>query len=783
MELHTSKRESILVDSSLHSLMHDQVYLDIREIDRRVSHSEMGRFSTLLPSRTGLRPLLHRLLQAKTTTVILVIFTVFSLIGDDLRMLAFTKFADPATDVCLLLVIGGFSLEITLTLWLQADYRCSLFCTLDILSTISLIMDVSWFSESGFGQGIQSGVMPAQTAFRASRAGSRTTRIIRFLRLFRILRLVRLYRATHAAVQNKSNQVQDDLPIPTESRIGRKLSGLTTKRVITIILVLMILLPLCDVSIYLDLSITSGVYGTDFIQKSIGSMSWLQVVYQFIDYHQDDRRPLIFLSIESLQSSFIWSTHVDPDDLRLTEKYISVSGDIVAVFDLRADTQLEAALSLCRTFFICAAFTIGVFYLTKDANDMVIVPIEKMMHKVKRISENPLLPLDEELNDVYDMDTAQHCCHIDTQHQKETAVLENSILKISALLGLSFGEAGAAIISSNFEKTGKVNLMMEGNKIQAIFGLCDVRNFTDTTEVLQEDILMFINEIAGIVHYTVTAHLGAPNKNVGDAFLFVWKTPEDSPLSYLTNLADLSIISCLKIVAYLCSSPKILKYHTHHQLMRRMPNYSVKLGFGLHYGWAIEGPMGSDLKIDVSYLSPHVIITEKLQELTKKYGVSVVFSSYLFEILSSPVQIRSRHIDTVLFRACEAPMRIYAFDVETNFLVSQTHHIFCKETAKKKKQLLMQEMKVPGFHVFLKFSLSRKLLMVKANLEEDFYQLFRMAVLAYEKGEWDTSRFLLERARNEGGEDQPTEALYKLLQEHDFHCPADWKGYREIPDC
>jgi hypothetical protein len=30
----------------------------------------------------------------------------------------------------------------------------------------------------------------------------------------------------------------------------------------------------------------------------------------------------------------------------------------------------------------------------------------------------------------------------------------------------------------------------------------------------------------------------------------------------------------------------------------------VKLGFGMHVGWAIEGMIGSNFKADASYLSP-----------------------------------------------------------------------------------------------------------------------------------------------------------------------------------
>lgn len=57
----------------------------------------------------------------------------------------------------------------------------------------------------------------------------------------------------------------------------------------------------------------------------------------------------------------------------------------------------------------------------------------------------------------------------------------------------------------------------------AIFGFCDIRNFTDTTEVLKEDVMVFVNEIAKILHKIVDKYQGSPNKNIGDAFLVVWK--------------------------------------------------------------------------------------------------------------------------------------------------------------------------------------------------------------------------------------------------------------------
>jgi hypothetical protein len=38
--------------------------------------------------------------------------------------------------------------------------------------------------------------------------------------------------------------------------------------------------------------------------------------------------------------------------------------------------------------------------------------------------------------------------------------------------------------------------MLPGRKQCAIFGFCDIRNFNDATEVLEEDIMVFVNTIA-----------------------------------------------------------------------------------------------------------------------------------------------------------------------------------------------------------------------------------------------------------------------------------------------
>ena len=57
----------------------------------------------------------------------------------------------------------------------------------------------------------------------------------------------------------------------------------------------------------------------------------------------------------------------------------------------------------------------------------------------------------------------------------------------------------------------------------AIFGFCDIRNFTDSTEVFQESVISLVNKVASIVHQNTIRYGGQPNKNIGDAFLLVWR--------------------------------------------------------------------------------------------------------------------------------------------------------------------------------------------------------------------------------------------------------------------
>lgn len=113
------------------------------------------------------------------------------------------------------------------------------------------------------------------------------------------------------------------------------------------------------------------------------------------------------------------------------------------------------------------------------------------------------------------------------------------------------------------------------------------------------------------------------------------------------QIADMSLFSFLKIIAKINKFSHILEYNKNPDLNARMPGYKVKMGFGLHQGWGIEGAIGSCFKIDASYLSPNVNMSARLEAATKQYGVPLLVSGDMYEVFTPEIKGICREIDKV----------------------------------------------------------------------------------------------------------------------------------------
>jgi class 3 adenylate cyclase len=762
------------------------------------------------PRRTlTLREKIEKLLDSNQSTIFMSVITVYVLFADDIRNLATTKDADDVWFAFACICLALFSLELVISCIVKKDYLWSFYFWLDLIATLSMIPDIGWIwypmigiEEDGDSGGNASQI---QKAGRASKAGTRTSRVIRIIRLIRLIRIVKLYKNAQTAMKNRA-QDDDDIEefqaqMPIESRVGKKLSDLTIKRVIILVLILLLILPLFDTDFYIT-DPYSWDFGLDELMELRGNAGFDVVRQQYIAYHEDDAYPLIYISYEDMKSeTYEWDTDTKTEDLRFAEKYYASSDyEAVAVFDIRYENRVTSGLNICRTVFVCIVLTLGAIYFTKDANDLVITPIEKMMDKVNKIARNPMMASEVRKNDIFELINnneqgcwAKICKSKENTNEYETTILEDTIIKIGVLLALGFGEAGSSIIATNMERAGDLDPTLSGTRCMAVFGFCDIRNFTDSTEILLEGVMLFVNEIAQIVHGVVDHFQGAANKNIGDAFLLVWKLNKDDVEEGEEGLqvrndskrgmyiADCALTAFLKIIAKINRDPVILKYKTHEQLNKRMPNYAVKMGFGLHIGWAIEGAIGSEYKIDASYLSPHVNMASRLEAATKQYGVPFLLSGSIYDMLSTQAKMLCRHIDTVTVKGSEKPMRLYTSDVDPKDL---TPTLASKErmSTRLKRKKLRQALEKGMLNSYSILENSKELRSMRSHITEEFISTFDKGMQAYIAGDWGDAKDWIEKALELKPQDGPSETLINVMSEEDFKAPSDWSGYRVLTE-
>ena len=815
----------------------------------------------------------HWIYQSIMTT-----FTVYILFADDIKMICTDSSSDDIFSSICVMIMGLFTLEFIVSSVVVEDYFLGFYFWLDFVSIVSMLLDVHWFYNFLIsiitGQDVTStlphadsntNVKSISAIAKAGRGAKVSSRVIRILRIVRLVRITKLYKASEKLIEEimnrdikkqklenekNGNQVDNDAngevqneEIPQESKVGKKLSDLTTRRVIILVLAMMIGIILFDSSFYMS-PLTSMDFGIKVFNDfdSVMEPDFNLTFDIYVNEHKNISSPIIFAQVGFL-SFGDYNTTIS---LREDEKIFS-SDDCsnlipnnteysvcIAVFDDRASSHLSSTLNIVKTIFICMVLSGGAICFSKDTSEMVLEPIESMIKKIKEISKNPIEAMQNNEKEDYAKSLLEeedkekkNClsllsCNKDGESKKkeaplETVILENTITKIGALLALGFGEAGSEIIAKNMQNNanGDVNPLLPGKKVMAIYGFCDIRNFTDTTEVLQEKVMIFVNEIAEIVHEITAEHCGSANKNIGDAFLLVWKFEEtfvDSNKSTgdltlknipaVNQICNMALISFIKILANVHKSYKLDKYRKNEGLNKRIKNYCVKMGFGLHLGWSIEGAIGSTFKIDASYLSPNVNVASKLEEKTKEYGVMLVISGEFIKFVSDDARLRARIIDKFIGENGEEET-VYTVDIDITALkiedtdsdedieIVQQHNstniinaISMKKLEKYKKRLkrkLNYDDAINGRrNVWREFEESDfDYSIMRRKFTEEFYENYNIGFENFMTGDWLLAKKYFETAEEIlGDKDGPTENLMHIMKEYNFVRPHDWKGNR-----
>merc|ERR1711871_1693059 len=382
------------------------------------------------------------------------------------------------------------------------------------------------------------------------------------------------------------------------------------------------------------------------------------------------------------------------------------------------------------------------------------------------------------------------------EEQYETAMLMSTINKIQKLLRVGFGSAGGEIVAKNLKfavergETPKVASKF-GLRVYGVWGFCIIEDFNEILVALDEDVFAFVNTIASMVHTEVQNNNGAVNKNIGEAFLLTWKTkPASDPITgkridkdtqdYYTEkilgeglpgleqqvAADSALAACTVIAEKVdtevdtmlngvsCTCPandgkSIL------EALRTSPllgeRFRIHMGVGLNYGWGIEGAIGSEHKVDASYLSPNVNTAARLETANHQFGTKMLISLNVVTMMTAESRDSLRCIECVRPKGVKIGIRIHTSD--------QIMSLADPFTEEGRKTKVLPKCASPEF---------------QAAYKEGFE--------AYFTGDWGTAKSKMEECASIDPDDTPTQVILTQMRERGDAWNDYWVTIPGAPD-
>jgi len=532
----------------------------------------------------------------------------------------------------------------------------------------------------------------------------------------------------------------------------------------------------------------------------------------------DDVREKYFPSgITALGEAFSCN---EGDEYKATKQYVGTASDpgvvkITACFDEGHYMEQSCQKQVINTICLMVILIVGVSYLNNDTTEYVVRPVKNMLKNVQKLAHDPFYLWDSpqvtgtagavmgsattrfvDANESESEDDSDEEW-LNLPPENEIHILQTTVMKISQLLALAFGRAGWNIIrNAVLKNNNQETISQSGSKIRGIFLFSDIRGFTEVSECLGKNIIVFVNDVASVVHETTAEFNGATNKNIGDAFLAVWTFPGSVTVRgrsvktcvhdeeymidgiiprEISDMVNRALIATIKIQIRIYRSDKLNAYRVEKAIVNRYKHsFTVRLGCGLHVGWAIEGAIGSNHKIDATYLSQHVNISEILECKTKLYKVRFLITDQFVRLLPKVALDFVRPVDHVTTKELKEKGNIYTVDLPKYLKYhnqKRTSHSQSQNAERTVKEWKKNHTSSENL-----YETDQDLLDLREYQATiaDFKDVYLEGFDAYRKGDWKMATDSFRKALELKTEDGPTSELLRFMESLDFTPPDNW---------
>jgi hypothetical protein len=145
------------------------------------------------------------ILEGVGYSIFISVVTLVTLFADDFRLIFFSPSFDDHFSVVAIVCMCVFGFEIIVLSLVMEGYFLRYYFWLDMISTFTMLFDITWFANVIAGVGYQnaSKVVKIAKASRTSKIGANSTKLIRILRLIRLLKM-------HQHASNELKKANDD---------------------------------------------------------------------------------------------------------------------------------------------------------------------------------------------------------------------------------------------------------------------------------------------------------------------------------------------------------------------------------------------------------------------------------------------------------------------------------------------------------------------------------------------------------------------------------------------
>lgn len=265
-----------------------------------------------------------------------------------------------------------FMVEICIQCFVKKNYFFSFYFWVDVIGTLSLLLDVPFVINPILGIQSSASVNRAGVGKQVSRSADsiRFTRFARILRIFRLIRVIRVFKFQPG--RSKANA----------SKVGLRLSETIDKRVVVVVLSLIIFLPILEAIILPD--------DQDSVAASLGMIDsvWDQptMVSSLMGILRNYQPDTLYLSVMNSTANLAVSSIPGVSSYRTMELDTWSTDHVVLVLSLRASVWSDAVNNMCVLTFVILVFGVGSYLWTRDVHSLVVSPLERMTIIMRKLA-------------------------------------------------------------------------------------------------------------------------------------------------------------------------------------------------------------------------------------------------------------------------------------------------------------------------------------------------------------------------------------------------------------